>query len=282
MANDPHALWYVNGIWVHPDEATISISDVAVLRGYSLFESLRTYGRRPFHLQEHLNRLYRSATYIDLEIPYTQTEIAAIVSEAIERNSYRHAQVRILVTGGESDDGVLPSGRSVLAVLVTQLGERDMERFARGVRLITTRLQREAPEAKTTSYISAIRALKEAARRAAADALFVNGQGHVLEGTRSNFFIFRGDSLITAREGVLSGVTRSVVLELAQGRFKIEERPIGFEELVQADEAFISSSSKEITPVVQIDDQVIGSGRPGARTEELEQRFIAMIERGEF
>jgi branched-chain amino acid aminotransferase len=279
---DNNALWYSSGQWIHPNEATLSMNDVAVLRGYSVFESLRTYDRRPFHLEEHLNRLYRSAEIIELDVSYSRNDIAAVVQEVIERNSYKHATIRILVTGGESEDGILPTGKPVLAVLITALGERDMERFAKGYKVITTHLQRTSPEAKTTSYVAAVRALKEAARRNAADALFVNEQGHVLEGTRSNFFVFRGNTLVTPHNGVLMGVTRNVVLELAQGRFPVEERPILLDELPLVDEAFITSSSREITPVVQIDDLVIGSGKPGPRTYELEQRFIEMVERGEF
>lgn len=279
---DTNAVWYINGRWVHPNEASISINDVAVLRGYCAFEALRTYHRRPFHLDAHLQRLFRSAALMELDMPYTQAEIAAVIQEAIARNPYIHAAIRILVTGGESEDGIIPSGDPVLAVLITPLGERDMERFARGIKLITTHLQRVLPEAKTSNYVAAIRALKEAKQRNASDALFVNEQDHVLEATRSNFFIFRGDTLVTPRSGVLIGVTRNVVLELAQGRFPIEERPILLSELAQADEAFISSSSREITPVVQIDNLTIGDGKPGPRTYELERRFIAMVERGDF
>jgi len=119
-------------------------------------------------------------------------------------------------------------------------------------------------------------------RRGATDALFVNEREHVLEATRSNFFIFRGDTLITPNRGILVGITRNVVLELAQGKFAIEERPILLEELALADEAFITSSSKEITPVIQIDNQIIGNGKPGRRTHQLEQLFIEMVERGKF
>src|SRR5450432_2400655 len=226
MSRDNNALWYINGRWVHPNEATISINDVAVLRGYSVFESLRTYDRRPFHLDEHLQRLYRSAALIELEIPFAPEFVAKLIHEAIERNTYKHASIRLLVTGGESEDGVMPGDQPGVAVLVTQLGERDMERFARGIKLITTSLQRTTPEAKTTNYTAAIRALKEARRHDASDALFVNEQGHVLEGTRSNFFVFLGDTLVTPGKGVLIGVTRKTVLELAKGRFPIEERPI--------------------------------------------------------
>ena len=278
---DNNALWYIDGRWMHPNEMTISFNDTAVLRGYSAFESLRTYDRRPFHLDEHINRLYHSADLIELAMPWPREHVAAVVREIIARNSDKHATIRIYVTGGISEDGVLPSGKPSLALLITPLGERDMQRFARGYRLITTRLQREAPEAKTTNYLAAMRALKEAARRNADDALYVNTRDHVLEATRSNFFIFRGDTLVTPRTGVLIGVTRNVVLELAResGRFASEERPILLDELPLADEAFVTSSSKEITPVVQVDDVVIGNGSPGPRTTELERRFIAMVER---
>lgn len=279
---DNNAWWYVNGRWVHPHEATISLNDVAVLRGYSAFESLRTYHRQPFHLEEHLNRLNRSAELIELAVPWSRTYITQLVYEIIERNTYEHASIRLFVTGGETEDSILPIGTPTLAVLITPLGERNMERFAQGYKVITTLLQRSTPEAKTTSYLEAIRALKEAARHEAVDALFVNAQGHVLEATRSNFFVFRGDTLVTPRDGVLLGITRNVVLELARGLFTIEERPVLLTELPLVDEAFITSSSKEIMPVVQIDDLLIGDGTPGRRTYTLEQRFIEMVERSNF
>lgn len=237
---DNKAWWSIGGHWVHPHEATISINDITVLRGYSVFESLRTYDRRPFHMEEHVRRLYRSAALIDLDIPFTSDVLEQVIHEVIARNEYKHATIRILVTGGESEDGVLPSSDPLLAVLITPLGERDMERFAQGIKLITSHLQRVSPEAKTANYVAAVRSLKEAKRRDAVDALFVNEQNHVLEGTRSNFFVFRGDTLITPRVGVLIGVTRNVVLALAQGRFAIEERPILLDDLATIDEAFIT------------------------------------------
>src|SRR5438270_9257872 len=98
LTMDNNALWYIDGQWVHPNEATISINDVAVLRGYSVFESLRTYHRRPFHMEEHLNRLYRSAEIIELDVPYSRNDIAVVVQEVIKRNSYKHATIRILLT----------------------------------------------------------------------------------------------------------------------------------------------------------------------------------------
>src|SRR5205807_3067788 len=127
------------------------------------------YDRLPFHLDLHLIRLYRSARLIEMEIPWPSEQIAEIVREVIARNTYRHAAIRLLVTGGESEDGILPSGKPLLVVLIAPLGERDMVRFAKGCKLITTKLQRISPEAKTANYIAAVRALKEAVRRGAAD-----------------------------------------------------------------------------------------------------------------
>jgi branched-chain amino acid aminotransferase len=276
---DTGAWWYVNGEWVHPQDARISINDVGLLRGYSIFESLRTYDHQPFHLDEHLRRLFHSAEIIEMQVHYEQAFLAQMVHEVIAHNTYKHATVRMLLTGGVSEDGILPGKNNGLAIMITELAERDMQRFARGVKLTTTKLQRVSPEAKTSNYVSAIRALQEARQQEASDALFVNAEGHVLEGTRSNFFVFRGDTLITPGQGVLLGVTRNTVLELARQRFQIEERPILLEELGQVEEAFITASSTEITPVVRIDDVTIGDGRPGKRTYELEQAFIALVQK---
>jgi branched-chain amino acid aminotransferase len=275
---DTGAWWYVNGEWVHPQDARISINDVGLLRGYSVFESLRTYDRQPFHLDEHLRRLYHSAEIIEMQVHYEQAFLAQMVHEVIAHNSYKHATIRMLLTGGVSEDGILPGEHNGLAIMITELAERDMQRFTRGVKLITTKLQRVSPEAKTSNYVSAIRALQEARQQEASDALFVNAEGHILEGTRSNFFVFRGDALITPGQGVLLGVTRNAVLELARQRFQVEERPILLDELEQVDEAFITASSTEITPVVRVDDVTIGDGHPGKRTYDLEQAFIALIQ----
>src|SRR5579872_4166936 len=113
---DKQALWYVDGQWVHPHEAVLLVNDIAVLRGYSVFESLRTYDRCPFHLDDHLDRLYHSAELIEMVVLWSRGHIADVVREIIARNAYRHAALRLLVTGGESEDGILPSGPPKLIV----------------------------------------------------------------------------------------------------------------------------------------------------------------------
>src|SRR5947209_19119617 len=106
---DNIAWWYNDGRWVHPDDATISINDIAVLRGYSVFESLRTYYRRPFYLDEHVTRLYRSAVLIEMTIKLSSAQIAEVIRATIALNTYLHASIRLLITGGVSEDGILPS-----------------------------------------------------------------------------------------------------------------------------------------------------------------------------
>src|SRR5712692_895936 len=115
---DNNAWWYIEGRWVHPGDATISINDIAVLRGYSVFESLRTYNRRPFHLDEHLLRLYRSAVLIEMTIPWSGEYITDVIREIIARNEYKHASIRLLITGGVSEDGILPSAPPTLIVMI--------------------------------------------------------------------------------------------------------------------------------------------------------------------
>src|SRR5260370_38779219 len=113
---DKQALWYVGGQWVHPHEAMISINDVAVLRGYSAFEALRTYNSRPFHLGKHLTRLYRSAELIELEIPCSRESLAAIIREVIERNTYKHAAIRIILTEGANKYSSIHTWTRTIAV----------------------------------------------------------------------------------------------------------------------------------------------------------------------
>lgn len=123
------------------------------------------------------------------------------------------------------------------------------------------------------NYISAIGALQQAKLTNAVEALYMNQQGHVLEGTTTNFYIFRGSQLITPKEGILNGITRDVVLELAKSQFEIVEQPIYYSELSSCDEAFITSSTKEIMPVVKIDELDISKGKPGENTQLLMHLF---------
>lgn len=270
-------IWYVDGEYVESDAAQLPVDDLAVLRGYGIFDFTRTYGGRPFRLDAHLQRLQRSGELILLELPLPLGEIRDVVLETLARNGYPgrgEARLRLVVTGGDSPDDVTPAGNSRLFVLVRPLAAQPAERYREGVVVVTRRQERPMPEAKTIEYVSAILAQRRARQAGAVEAIYVNRQGHALEGTTTNLFAVFGERLVTPGDGILLGVTRQAVLELAERRMPVERRPLPLEELLRADEVFITSSSKEICPVRQVDDARIGP--PGPHTRALMQDFAQM------
>lgn len=264
---------YVNGKYVTSDQAYLPLQDLGIVRGYGVFDFLRTYNGVPFKLREHVQRLQKSAELIGLSLPWSTEEIEAISQDTLGRNNLPEANIRIVVTGGSSADFITPIGQPSLAVIVTPISSYPVEYYERGVKVGTVQMERFIPRAKTLNYISAIMALQQAKLTNAIEALYINQQGHVLEGTTTNFFVFRESQLITPKENILNGITRNVVLELAKNRFEIVEQPISYSELSRCDEAFITSSTKEIMPVVQIDELDISKGKPGENTQLLMHLF---------
>jgi len=267
-------IYFVNGHFVPEDQAVLPVSDLGIIRGYGIFDLFRTYNGRPFKMREHLIRLQNSAQGLDIPLRWTLDKLEGIVRELLARNAYPESVVRIVLTGGPSENGFLPTGEPSLAILVTPLRPTPSEVFERGTAVITVPAHRFMPTVKTLNYIPAIIAVKQAITQGATEALYVNDQDHILEGTRSNFFVFKGDTLITPREGILFGITRNVVLELAQSHYEIQERAILRRELAEVDEAFYTSTTSEVMPIVRIDDQMVGHGRPGSRTMDLRARFL--------
>ena len=268
------ALYYVDGEFVAAEQAQIPADDLAVLRGYGVFDFLRTYNGEPFELDAHIRRLFRSAELLMLEMPWTVEDIHAIVDDTLSRNSYPESNIRIVVTGGTSPSRLTPAGNPRLIVMVDPVTVLPTHYFSDGVKLITYNYVRDFPGAKSLNYIPAIIALKQAQAQDAIDALFVDDDGNVLEGTTNNLFIFKDGRLITSpADAILPGITRGVVLELAQGQFEVDVRPMTLAEVYAADEAFLTSSIKEVLPIRQIDDQTIGSGQPGDHTCRLMALF---------
>ena len=267
-------IWYVDGEYVDSDAAQLPVADLAVLRGYGIFDFTRTYGGRPFRLDAHLQRLERSAELILLELPLSVAEIRDVALETLARNGYPgrgEARLRLVVTGG---DDVTPAGNSRLVALVRPFAAQPAERYREGVGVVTQRQERRMPEAKTIEYVSAILAQRRARQAGAVEAIYVNRQGRALEGTTTNLFAVIDGCLVTPGDGILYGVTRQAVLELAERRMPVERRPLLLTELLRADEVFITSSSKEVCPVRQVDDTVIGP--PGPHTRALMQDFGEM------
>jgi branched-chain amino acid aminotransferase len=271
---------YVNGQFVPLEQATMPVQDLSVLRGYGVFDFLRTYNGQPFKLAEHLQRLARSASLIELELPYSLAEIEQLVLDTLARNSLAEANVRVLVTGGVSSNSVTPDDGPGFAVLVTPVRVYPDDHYNQGVKVITVPASRFLPDAKTINYLAALVAQKQARAAGGVEALYVNDQNHLLEGTTTNLFVFRGKTLITPTAEILPGITRGVVLGLARDLFEVVEAPIHVDDLPQIDEAFITASNKEIMPVRQIDDQRIGLAAPGPHTKALMQRFRQLTQGG--
>lgn len=264
---------YLNGNYVAFDQACLPLNDLGIVRGYGVFDFLRTYNGVPFKLREHVQRLQNSANLIGLSLPWSSEEIEVIAKNTLEHNHFPEANIRIVVTGGSSADFITPMGQPSLMVIITPVSQYPKEYYERGIKVITVQTERFLPKSKSLSYISAISALQQAKLNNAVEALYVNQQGQVLEGTTTNLFVFRESQLITPKENILKGITRDVVLELAQNRFEIVEEPINYSDLRSYDEAFITSSTKEIMPVVQIDELHISQGQPGENTKFLMHLF---------
>jgi branched-chain amino acid aminotransferase len=264
---------YINGEFVPLTEAALPVQDLAILRGYGVFDFLRTYNGKPFRLRAHLDRLAQSARLIDLDLPNPLSEVEAIVLETYDRNALPEANIRIVVTGGLSADSITPVAKPTLLVLITPAYQYPASYYETGVKVITVEVERYIPQAKTINYIPALMALKKAHKAGAIEALYINRQQQILEGTTTNFFVFHENRLITPVDGILPGITRNVVLELAQPDFEVLERPILVDQVVEFDEAFITASNKEIMPVCTIDRHSIGDGVPGPQTKLLMEIF---------
>ena len=267
-------VFYVGGEFLPENEAVISVNDIGLLRGYGIFDFLRTYNRRPFYLDEHVARLANSARLIDLELPYSQSEIIDITMQTLERNAdLDEANIRLVVTGGVSADSITPASQSRLLVLVTGLHGCPAEWYRDGAAVITTNDERYIPAAKSTNYIPGILALSRARQQGAMESIYVDRFGRILEGTTANIFAFIRKKLVTPGNSILPGITREVVLNLVEKQFEVEIRDIHKDEIRLMDEVFITASNKEVVPVVRMDDRILSDGKPGESTRWIMQQF---------
>lgn len=266
-------IFYLNGSFVPEDEAKISITDLGLVRGYGVFDFLRTYNGKPFKLEEHLKRLQDSAKQIGLKISWTMAELKKLVLVTLEKNRLPEANIKIIVTGGISPNQIFPVGKPTLAILVYPPPVYPRSFYEKGVKVITVPASRTLPRAKTIDYISAIMALEKAHKEEAIEALYLNEQKEITEATTSNFFVFKGQTLITPKDGILFGITRQVVLDLSQKEFKKDLRPIKYKELYEVDEAFITATNKEVMPVIKVDNITIGDGKVGNNTKKIMELF---------
>lgn len=272
------AIYYVDGAFVEEQEAKLPLSDLIILRGYGVFDFLRTYGGRPFHLEDHIARLRNSARLIGLACPWSSSEIRDIVLQTMARNDYPEANIRLLITGGDSEDSISPGQQPRLVVMIGALKRFPEQWYLDGVKIITARLNRYIPGAKSIDYIRAIVTLNDARAVGAVESVYVDSDDHILEGTTSNLFAVIGGRLVTPAEGILPGITRNVILELVKEEFQVELRNLPRTELLQAEEIFLASSNKEVLPVSQVDDQPL-EAVPGPVSGRVLELFRAYTDR---
>ncbi len=274
----------IDGQLTVPEQAVVSVFDRGFLYGDSVFESLRTYDGRLFLLDAHLARLERSAARVLIELPVPLSQLREEVMTALAAQGSPEAYVRLMLTRGTAQSlGLDPelSGASRRVLMVMPLKPPLPEIYERGIAAITFRAERpsDAPsvaDAKIGNYLLSVLAMRRAREQGAGEALLEDATGNILEGSTSNVFAVFGGKLVTPPEtaAILPGITRARVLELARdAQLPLELRAISRAELARADEVFITSSIRELVPVVKIDGQPVGVGEPGPVARELLHGF---------
>ncbi len=261
-----------NGKIVEQESVGIPLNDLGVLRGFGVFAAFRTFHKKPFLIQKHIARLMRSAAAINLPMPVSAQQLETEISLALEKNNFPESVIRIIVTGGPSEDG-LAIEKPGYFVLIKEFVPFKPEIYTAGTKIILHDYSREYPGAKTISYITAV-SLQATKKDAGASEIVYNRDGKILEGATSNVFLWDGKTLVTPDRGTtLRGITQETVLQLVDGLLPVQERVVSVKELQQAQEIFLTSSIKGIVPVVRVDDQKISGGVVGAQTKKVMQLY---------
>ena len=258
------------------ENCRLHISDLSVQRGYGAFDFFRVINNIPVFMDEHIDRFYRSAAGLQLEMNIEKASLCSIILALIERNNIGLSGIKLTITGGYSPDGfslVAPN------FFITQqpLLPRPEHWIEHGLKVITYEHVREQAEIKSINYITGT-LLHQTLKKSGADDFLYRQNDEVSEFPRYNFFIVTEDNVITTpAKNVLRGITRGRVLELAAQQFAVAEKSVTINDIKNAKEAFITSTTKQIVPVVQVDDMVIGNGKPGNITKQLDAQLEEVI-----
>ena len=268
---------YVNGKIILTSQAALPVMDVSILRGYAVFDVLRTYNGKPFLWDLHWKRLIRSAKALRLQVPLSSDQAYKIVTQLHKKNKLSESNIRILVGGGVSADGFTfnPKTPSVV-ILITPFVALPQRIFASGAKLITYEHLREEYPSKTTNYITAVKMKAECIKKGALEILYTHNN-QVLEAATSNFFIVKNNTIVTPKDRILEGITRNFVIKLAKKHYTVIEAPITLRDVKTADEAFLTATNKDIVPIVHIDNMKVGNGKVGTVTTHLMELFESEI-----
>lgn len=278
---------YIDDKYYSKNEAKISVYDHGFLYGDGVFEGIRVYDGYVFKLEEHLDRLYNSAKSIALKIPLSKKEFREAILETIRRNNLKDAYVRVVVTRGYGDLGLNPTKciKPSVVIITDSMAPLYEGINATAIVAATRRNNPDVldPQIKSLNYLNNILAKIEANRAGVDEAIMLNQNGIVCEGTSDNIFIVKKGVLITPplSDGALGGITRDTVIELARElKIPVEERSMTIHEVLGADEAFLTGTAAEIGALVEVNGQKIGEGEPGPVWKMLATAFKKLRKTG--
>lgn len=277
------SLIWIDGQWYDRDSAKVSVFDHGLLYGDGVFEGMRVYGGKVFRLEEHVDRLYDSAHAIWLAVPIPKAEMIRVTEEGVRRGHLVEGYLRHLVTRGVGDLGLDPRkcARATVIIIFDTISLWPRERYEQGLTVLTAGTpmpHREAlsPRVKSLNYLPHILAKVEGIHAQVDEVLMLDSAGYVAEASGMNLFIVKRGELRTppAYSGILRGVTRDVILELAASAgIPAREEPLNRYDVYTADEAFFTGTAAEIAPIRTVDGRTIGAGPVGRVTRELITRF---------
>lgn len=280
---------YINRKMVNREDAKISIFDHGFLYGDGVFEGIRSYNGRIFKLKEHIDRLYRSAKAIMLQIPISKEELIQDTLMTVRTNKIRDGYIRLIVTRGVGDLGLDPRKCKELSIVIIadKVALYPKELYEIGLEVITVPTRRNiheaiSPSIKSLNYLNNILAKIEANNAGFSEAIMLNSDGYVCEATGENIFIVKENKLITPPtwSGILEGITRYQVMEIAKEKeMGCCEDVLTRYDLYNAQECFLTGTAAEIVPVIKIDGRQIGDGKPGHITLQLTEMFHQLTQR---
>jgi branched-chain amino acid aminotransferase len=279
---------YIDGRFYPREEAKISVFDHGLLYGDGVFEGIRMYNGRIFRLDEHIDRLYDSARTIDLCPPLSKEEMEQAIIETVRKNNLKNAYIRPIITRGIGDLGLCPTKcpKPSVIIIATEWGAMYGDLYEKGLTAVSVSVRRNPacalpPNVKSLNYLNNILAKIEANYKGGDEAIIFDMQGHVSEGSGDNIFVIKNGVIYTPPTlNNLRGITRAVVLELAQLLgISVVETNLGYFDLYTADEVFVTGTAAEVAPIVVVDGRKIGSGRPGPVTRQLMEAFHSVTDR---
>lgn len=271
---------FLNGKFVTEDELLISPRDLGFTRGYAVTDFLVTHNHKPFKLTEHIDRLFKSAEIIGLQIPWSKTQIEEWINQTLDKNDKTvEKTVKIILSGGKSHS-MYQEDTPTIIMIVDPHVPPVQSYYENGIKVKAINYKRPHSQAKHTNYVEGIKQLSQVKDDDIAEILYYD-EYQVFEGAGSNLFAVIDNKLVTAKSNIVEGITRNVLLEILKLDIPVEVRDFTFDELLKASEVFLTGSSKEIRGVVEINGKPVGNGKVGVITKEAAKQYKEYILRND-